>query len=122
MVAAASRNNDPACLELMLANGGNPDADDGRAALHWVSHHNPEAVRLLIQAGANVNARAAGAMRNTPLHHAAANAESTSALLAGGASPTLTDDNGDTPLDLAARTGAQDVVDLLRAALAKRAV
>jgi len=117
VLEAAWRNQDPACLELILTNGGNPDAKGGRGALHWVSASNPAAVQLLINAGADVNARAPAAMNNTALHHAAANADSTARLLAAGADPTLQNDNKESPLDIADRIGAQDVADLLRKAL-----
>ena len=117
VLAAAWRNQDPACLELILANGGNPDANDGRGAIHWVSASNPAAVQLLIDAGADVNARAPAATNNTALHHAAANVDSTSRLLAAGADPTLRNDNKESPLDIADRIGAQDVADLLWEAL-----
>ncbi len=114
LLSAAWRNRESACLELILAHGGNPDAVDGRAALHWVAATNPRSVQLLIDAGADVNARAPAATDNTPLHQAAGNADSTRRLLAAGADPTLTNANGDTPLDLAERSGAEDVAELLR--------
>ncbi|MFT5377153.1 MAG: ankyrin repeat protein [Candidatus Latescibacterota bacterium] len=118
VLAAAWRNQDPACLELMLTNGGNPNANNGhRGAIHWVSASNPAAVQPLINAGADVNARAPAATNNTALHHAAANADSTARLLAVGADPTLCNDNKESPPDIADRIGAQDVADLLRAAL-----
>ena len=117
VLAATWRNRVPACLELMLANGGNANAVDGRGTLHWVAAGNPESVQLLIDAGADVNMRAPGATNNTPLHHAAANAESTTRLLAAGADPTLGNANGDTPLDLAKEIEAHEVVDLLREAM-----
>ena len=53
-------------------------------------------------------------MDNTPLHHARSNVESTRRLLAAGADPTLTNANGDTPLDLAEREGAAEVAEILR--------
>ena len=96
VLAAAWRNQVPACLKLLLHRGGNPDAIGGRAALHWVAAENPQSVQLLIDAGADPNVRAPDAMDNTPLHHACRNLDSTRRLLAAGADPTLTNANGDT--------------------------
>lgn len=114
MLSAAWRNEDPACLKLILDEGGNPNANDGRGTLHWVAAENPASVRLLLDAGADPNMRAPGNLNSTPLHHAANNAENTRFLLAAGADPTLADDNGDTPLDLATQGGAREVAALLR--------
>ncbi|MBT3399318.1 MAG: hypothetical protein HN420_04945, partial [Rhodospirillaceae bacterium] len=74
----------------------------------------PQSVQLLINAGADPNMRTPGGTHTTPLHHAANSADSTARLLAAGADPMLADANGDTPLDLAEKDGAQDVVELLR--------
>jgi ankyrin repeat protein len=99
---------------VVLENGGNPNAVEGRGTLHWVSASNPASVRLLIDAGADVNMRAPGSTNNTPLHHAAGNAESTRLLLAAGADPNLRNNNGESPLDLALQDASHEVVDLLR--------
>jgi ankyrin repeat protein len=114
VVQAAWRNQEPACLQVVLENGGNPNAVEGRGTLHWVSASNPASVRLLIDAGADVNMRAPGSTNNTPLHHAAGNAESTRLLLAAGADPNLRNNNGESPLDLALQDASHEVVDLLR--------
>lgn len=119
VLEAAWRNSDPACLALMLDNGGNPSAVSGRGTLHWVAGHNLEAVRLLIDAGADVNMRAPGAMNNTPLHHAAIRPEITALLLEAGADPTLQNDSEDLPVNLAENNDAQEVVALLRAAMGR---
>ena len=116
-LAATWRNQEPACLALMLDNGGNPSALGGRGTLHWVAAENPQSVQLLIDAGADVNMRATGNRDTTPLHHAASNVDSTRRLLAAGADPTLGDATGDSPLDLAQRQDATEVVDLLRHAI-----
>ena len=114
VLSAAWRNQESACLGVMLDNGGNASAIDGRGTLHWVAADNPQSVQLLIDAGADVNMRAPGATNGTPLHHARNNVDSIERLLAAGADSTLTDANGDTPLDLAERDGTQDAVELLK--------
>lgn len=113
-LSATWRNQDPACVELILAHGGNPNAVNGWGTLHWVAAGNAASVQLLLDAGADSNMRAPGVMNNTPLHHAANNPDSTARLLAAGADPLLTNANGDTPLDLAQRDSSQEVVDLLK--------
>ena len=120
ILAAAWRNEDPECLGLMLQHGGNPNANAGRGALHWVAARNPASVQLLLDAGADPDMCAPGATNNVPLHHAANNADSTSRLLTGGANPTLTNDNGDTPLDLPRATKRRMLSICCRAAWMRR--
>jgi len=68
--------------------------------------------RLLLVAGADVNARESGGA--TPLHAVAQNGDVAMAreLLSRGADPGLTDDQGRTPRDVAAASGADELVEL----------
>lgn len=70
---------------------------------------------LLLERGADVNARQGGGF--VPLHTAAQNNDPAMAdlLLTHGADPTLTNDEGKTPLDLALEAGHNEVVERLKA-------
>jgi ankyrin repeat protein len=107
------------CLRLMLAAGANVNRaseHNGETALHAVAGStNAEAVRLLLDHGADPNARTKPRMTTyrfwrdarvrgeTPLHHAAAwgSPEVIQLLLDAGADPTVRDANKDTPLSWA---------------------
>lgn len=73
-----------------------------------------ECAGLLVEHGADVNARQTAGF--TPLHAAAANGDVELArlLLAAGADSTARKDDGQTPADLAAERGHGEVLDLLR--------
>jgi uncharacterized protein len=74
-------------------------------------------VRMVLEAGADPNARQRHGY--TPLHSAAANAdlESVEALLAAGADPAARTDDGDTALTLAEKSEDLVTVETVRAAL-----
>ena len=93
-------------VALLLRKGADPDIQDGgrhtplyRAANECASAAGPEIVRLLVRAGANVNA-CAGVTRSTPLHMAARRGylEIARALLECGAAMEARDSKGATPL------------------------
>ena len=85
----------------------------GVTALHWAAA-NPAKVRLLLDAGADVNA--ASQIGRTPLIVAASangSAEAVQLLLAKGAKVNVADDVGITPIAAAAIVDDGDVVKLL---------
>lgn len=92
---------------------------DGWTALHLAAHFgHAGAVRLLLERGADVHARSANAMRNTPLHAALAGARdaaTVAALLAHGADVNAVAASGVTPLHLAASRGDLALIDRLLA-------
>jgi ankyrin repeat protein len=84
---------------------------DGTTALHWAARNDdPEAVRLLLKAGAHADA--ANRYSVTPIALAAANGNATivEALIAAGADPNTTPPAGEPVLMTAARTGSVETV------------
>jgi len=114
------------CLEvvgLLLRLGTYPDIRDSgghtplyRAADECASEAGPEVVRILVRAGADVNA-ANGVTRATALHMAArrGHLEIARVLLDAGASPRARDRKGDTPLERANHCRRHEVARLLAA-------
>ena len=112
------------CLEvvaLLLRLGTNPNAQDrgGHTPLYCVanecaSENGPEVVRMLVQAGASVNA-CGGVTRATPLHMAARRGFTAiaDALLDCGAAIQAMDGKGDTPLQRAINCRRHAVTQLL---------
>ena len=96
--------NDPRYLSLLLRHGGDPDALDvyGSETIinQAIMHSQIDNVRLLIEAGADVNARHRGSLE-TPLSRAVAvkKYEIAYYLLEQGADPTLEDQWGYTVAD-----------------------
>ena len=84
--------------------------------------HNIEVCRLLLAAGAEVDARQAGGF--TPLHEAAQNGdpEMVELFLSAGADPGLQNDEGRTAADLAEAAAHPDVARRLREVAAERPV
>lgn len=98
-------------------------APDGFTALHLASFFNqPEAVRLLLTAGADVNAAARDSSGLRPLHSAVAarSVDAVAMLLDAGADPNVQQAGGYTPLHAAARHGDRTIVEQLLDAGADR--
>lgn len=89
------------------------DKDGDRAIHHAAFGDEPEAIRLLAQAGADLNAR--NARRQTPLHIAVykGHVNSVQRLLQLGCHPSLQDCEGDTPLHDAISKRREDIMKLL---------
>lgn len=89
---------------------------DGWTALHLAAFFGQlEPAQVLIEAGANVNARSLNAMRNTPMHAAAAGrkTELVRLLAERGAEVNARQEGGWTPLHAAAQSGDRDLAQLL---------
>jgi ankyrin repeat protein len=81
---------------------------------------NIEVCRMLLAAGADVDARQHGGF--TPLHEAAqhGDVEMAELFLSAGADPSLRADDGATPAEIAARAGHVDLADRIREVAAAR--
>jgi ankyrin repeat protein len=108
----------PQAVEMLLARGAEVSTP-ARHQFHVTPLHaalagpTPQVARVLIAAGADVNARQQGGV--TPLQEAAGNGQIdlVELLLEHGADATATDDNGRTAIDWARERGQQEVVALL---------
>src|SRR6185437_11435842 len=99
-IFAAAIQGDLTHLETLLAANRSlvsAISEDGWTPLHLASFFGkPDAARLLLNRGAEVNARSTNSMENTPLHAAVAgrNAEIVSILLERGASANARQSGG----------------------------
>lgn len=91
---------------------------DGWTPLHLAAFFgHPDAARILIQAGAELNAVSRNGLRNTPLHAATAGKHSDVALLllAEGADPRVVDGGGYSATQIATENRLTAVVDAVNA-------
>ena len=91
---------------------------DGFTALHFAAYlGGHQAVQVLLEAGADVNAIARNGMEVQPLNSGAAlgNVEACRLLLDAGADPNAAEHGGWTPLDEAVITKNEPLAELLRA-------
>jgi ankyrin repeat protein len=94
-------------------------AADGFQPLHFAAFFaHPGAARILVEAGADVNAVAENPMRVQPLHSATAGSckEIVALLLDRGADPKAAQASGHVPLDAARQNGDDEIAELLIAA------
>lgn len=91
---------------------------DGWTPLHLAAFFGqPELATVLIDRGAEVDARSTNAMKNTPLHAAAAGGQTAAVrlLLQRGANPNARQEGGWTALHGAAQSGNREMVEVLLA-------
>jgi ankyrin repeat protein len=105
-------------LEPLLEAGADPNArdKDGKTPLHYaVAHRHSDAIKLLLDYGAEVDGESAEALCLTPLHIAAlrGDAEEVERLLKSGADPNVRDVFGRTPLHYASARNHKAVAELL---------
>jgi ankyrin repeat protein len=134
-IFAASIQGDTVRIEELLAANRSlisAVSTDGWTPLHLAAFFaKKDAVRVLLNNGATVNARSTNAMENTPLHAAAAgrdadtaklllhaaaqngDVEMARALIASGADVQARAENNQNALDLALTKGQQTMVDFL---------
>lgn len=117
-LADAAEAQDRARVEALLKQGinANQPQPDGMTALHWAAYYeNVEIARLLIEAGADVQAANRYGVRPLSVACTTGNEAIVEMLLAAGADPNTTLRGGETALLTAARTGKPGPVKALLA-------
>ena len=114
-VFAAAATGNIEALERALQQPGtvNAHAYDGWTPLHLAAFFGQlDAARILVNAGADLQAESRNAMKNTPLHAATAGKHENIALmlLERGADPDAVDSGGFTPQKIASENGLAEVV------------
>jgi len=121
-IFAAAIQGDTAQIENLLSDNRSLMtvlSSDGWTPLHLAAFFGKlDAARLLLNKGAEVNARSTNAMENMPLHAAAAgrHADLVQLLIDHGASANARQHGGWTPLHAAAQTGDLEIARVLIAA------
>ena len=117
LTAARAGDEDEVAAVLSIDNRLTRAVDaDGWTPLHLAAHYDHAAVvTTLLANNADVNARSQNAMKNQPLHAAAAGRATKAArvLIDGGAEVNATQAGGFTPLHSAAQNGNRELVVLL---------
>ncbi len=110
----AAAAGDVHLMQMIIERGGRPNGGTGYSPLHFAAYNgHPDAVRLLIDRGAEVSAADSGG--RTPLHEAAEadQASIVEMLLSGGADPYHRDNEGKTALDVARERNSEKSIVLL---------
>lgn len=116
--AAATGRRDELIRGLQSGDPAAAYSYDGWTALHLAAFFgHTAAARILLEAGADVNAVSRNSLANTPLHAATAGKHVDVAvlLLDSGASGRAVDAGGYTPLQIAVQNGLQPVVERMAA-------
>jgi ankyrin repeat protein len=119
MHAVLTENADPILVRLLVQHGADvntADFDQKWTPLHFAARdHKEEIVRILLEAGANVDA--IDSFGNTPLWRAVMTASSNlaaiRALIKHGADPYKNNNHGVASIDIARQSGRDDIAALL---------